>query len=98
MGAEKSVCQRHDGKNGTKKIHMFQFGDDDLDIEYKCETCKCDKEKVPQAPECSKNGTLICGGCQCDSGFKGNLGASIFLPSCNLVIYLKYFAYSYIVA
>ena len=53
---------------------MFQFGDDDLDIEYKCETCKCDKEKVPQAPECSKNGTLICGGCQCDSGFKGNLG------------------------
>ena len=77
MSADKSVCKEHDGKNGTKNIHMFQFSDDDLDIEYKCETCLCDAKKVPQAPECSKNGTLICGGCQCDLGYKGNLGVSI---------------------
>ena len=83
LSAEKSVCKKNDDKEGTKKIHMFQFSDNDLEIKYKCEKCKCDDEKVTRAPECSKNGTLICGGCQCDPGFKGNLGASI---SCHLAI------------
>ena len=77
MSAEKSVCKKSDDKEGTKKIHMFQFSDNDLEIKYKCEKCKCDKEKVNRAPECSKNGTLICGGCQCEPGFKGNFGAFV---------------------
>ena len=77
LRADKSVCQRNESTEGRKKIQLFQFSDDALDINYKCAKCECDDAPVPQADECSNKGTLICGGCQCEPGFKGNLGTSI---------------------
>ena len=49
---------------------MFQFEEDKLEISYQCETCGCTETK--KAPECSQHGTLVCGVCKCDDGFKGN--------------------------
>ena len=56
--------------NGTKEIRLFQFEEEKLRLDYACETCQCfDLEK--NATECSTHGTLECGACQCNKGWKG---------------------------
>ena len=56
---------------GTKNIHLFAFQNDQLQLPYKCEECECGEAAVPNAPECNTQGTLVCGGCKCNAGYKG---------------------------
>ena len=56
---------------GKKQLHLFQFSQDQLNMDYKCEECECIEDKVPNADQCNKRGTLACGACICDDGWKG---------------------------
>ena len=66
---DKDTCKKN--ATGRKNIHLFQFSEDQLDLDYKCETCKCKENEVRDAPECSHKGSLVCGGCRCHLGYKG---------------------------
>lgn len=44
------------------------FSKDRLRVEVRCEECDCADRKVPNAPACSGNGLLVCGGCECNPG------------------------------
>ena len=42
-------------------------------MDYTCEECgNCDQTPKANAEECSGKGTLMCGGCNCNDGHKGN--------------------------
>ena len=55
----------------SKALELFGFKKDTLNIELKCEECENCKIKRANAIECNGQGTLECGGCTCNEGFKG---------------------------
>ena len=75
MHVDKDTCVRvQEGVAIDREtVSLFQFSDDKIDFTYKCQTCDCNENKILNAPECSTKGTLICGVCQCNEGFKGNI-------------------------
>ena len=73
LRVDKDTCVQKGGKIGRETVSLFQFSDDKIDFTYKCQTCDCNENKILNAPECSTKGTLICGVCQCNEGFKGNI-------------------------
>ena len=70
LSANKDACKKN--PTDKKNIHLFQFSQDSLDLTYKCEECSCG-EKKPKAEECSGKGNLTCGGCECETGYKGKI-------------------------
>lgn len=75
LNVDKDTCVEKAGakKAGHETVSLFQFSEDKIDFNYKCQTCDCSENNVPNAPECSLQGSLICGVCECNQGFKGNL-------------------------
>ena len=99
LHVDKDTCVEKAGaeKAGHETVSLFQFSEDKIDFDYKCQTCDCSENNVPNAPECSLHGSLICGVCQCNQGFKGNL--CIILYACsskvfNLEEHITYSKYS----
>ena len=72
LRVDKDTCVEEADKIGNETVSLFQFSEDKIDFDYKCQTCDCSGNKVPNAPECSLQGSLICGVCECNQGFKGN--------------------------
>ena len=98
LHVDKDTCVQKGGAIGRETVSLFQFSDDKIDFTYKCQTCDCNENKILNAPECSTKGTLICGVCQCNEGFKGNictkgLFSYVFIVFyCALhVTYIQYF-------
>ena len=73
LRVDKDTCVQEGVRTGRETVSLFQFSDDKIDFTYKCQTCDCNENKILNAPECSTKGTLICGVCQCNEGFKGNI-------------------------
>ena len=76
LHVDKDTCVEEAMKKaieGHDTVSLFQFSEDKIDFDYKCQTCDCSENNVPNAPECSLQGSLICGVCECNQGFKGNL-------------------------
>ena len=69
----KQQCKDLNGGTGSEELKLFGFDEEKMDITYKCEQCdQCNAQDEVNAPECSSKGDLICGGCKCKGGFKGN--------------------------
>ena len=61
------------GNTGSEQLKLFGFNEEKMNITYKCEECdNCGEAAVSDAPECSSHGDLVCGGCKCKDGWKGN--------------------------
>ena len=57
--------------NGPGKTRIELFGtDDEIELKFNCEECNCGRA-TENAPQCSRRGTLKCGGCECKEGFSG---------------------------
>ena len=50
------------------KFELNGFPNDKLLVQVKCEECVCKEDLVENATQCSGQGDLICGGCQCHKG------------------------------
>jgi len=72
LQVDKDTCVEKAGAIGHETVSLFQFSEDKIDFDYTCQTCDCSENNVPNAPECSFQGSLVCGVCECNQGFKGN--------------------------
>uniref|UniRef100_A0A6Q2XBS3 Integrin beta n=1 Tax=Esox lucius TaxID=8010 RepID=A0A6Q2XBS3_ESOLU len=74
---EGHVCElKKSDRNGEISVKPTTFSADlKINAEVLCQTCKCEQERMKNAPKCSGNGDLVCGTCQCAPGWMG--------PFCN---------------
>ena len=76
---------------GSEELKLYGFSDDKLKIEYRCEECESCANDELDAEECNGDGDLVCGGCKCKEGFKGNeLDQYVIYLIILLIIYLRY--------
>ena len=77
----KENCKRINKKGKVSKaLELFGFKKDTLNFELKCEECEnCKVEKRENANECNRRGTLECGGCTCNEGYKGKFFSGDYL-------------------
>ena len=70
----KANCKKINKKGKVSKaLELFGFKKDTLNFELKCEECEnCKVSPQEKAVECNRQGTLECGGCTCNEGYKGN--------------------------
>ncbi|XP_031572666.1 integrin beta-1-like [Actinia tenebrosa] len=76
---EVSVTSQKCSEDMPDKIHLrTAFGEVDIGLEYICD-CECEHRdnKVFKSDHCSSHGTLMCGLCDCDEGWKGRLCSCI---------------------
>ena len=50
------------------KFELLGFPKDELVVVTDCEKCVCEGDSKEDAAQCSYQGTLHCGGCQCHEG------------------------------
>ena len=95
LNVDKGTCVEKAGASGTETVSLFQFSEDKIDFDYQCQTCDCSGDKVLNAPECSLQGSLICGVCECNKGFKGNhCIIRVFLKCLQFINLEKHITYS----
>ncbi|XP_046846102.1 integrin beta-1-B-like [Xenia sp. Carnegie-2017] len=71
VSATVTSCEKH-GNSTSFLINAAGFGSIQVDLEVICR-CDCEDIKIPNSPRCNYNGSLVCGGCQCNEGWSGGL-------------------------
>ena len=63
----------------SEEIKLFGNSEDIIRFDYKCEECDNCGTPIRNAPECSNEGMLVCGGCSCNPGRKGTLFKNVLM-------------------
>ncbi|XP_010784796.1 integrin beta-4-like [Notothenia coriiceps] len=68
------VCESDEAdKEGEMRVKPTTFNAGvNIKASILCPTCDCEKTTLPKADICHKNGDLVCGKCQCSSGWLGS--------------------------